>query len=203
MKSTVIIPTIGRRTLENSVNSAIREGMDVIVVTDGRVLLPRFPDIVRVVSLGKKFGAYGSMAYNVGAYLAKTEFIVSLADDDELGPNFGSILSETLAERPEIDIWIPELRFNDGNACCCPQHGLKLGNICAPIYRVDVLAHVPFRLDMGENIHIIDFYHLSECVEDGFLLDWQPKLKYMVRPQLPSRRGMGATSASDEKITLL
>lgn len=203
MKSTVVIPTIGRRTLENAVHSAVREGMDVIVVCDGPLRVPEFPDGVKVVSLGKKFGCYGAMAYNAGAYLAKTKFIVSLADDDELGFGFGEILSKTLEENPEIDIWVPQLNFNDGRVCCCPELGHRLGNICAPIYRVDVLAQVPFRLNMGENVNIIDFYHLEECLEEGFKLDWKLELKYMVRPNLSSRRGMGKCSASDDKITLL
>ena len=57
-------------------------------------------------------------------------------------------------------------------------------------------------MSMGNNVHIIDFQHLGECIREGYILDWQPELKYLVRPLLPMRRGLGI-GTNEEKTLLL
>lgn len=205
MDATVVIPTIGRLTLKQTIESALREGFPVIVVCDGAcpavVSSIQQDQRVHIVQLGKAFGWYGAIAYNVGAYMAKTEFIISLADDDELGFGFGSILSKTLKINPKIDIWIPQLICNDGHRVCHPELGCIPGNIGAPIYRVDVLANVPFKINV-DDIHGMDYHHVAECVQKGFLLDWQPELKYLIRPQLPNTRGFGMNHQWEFMVSL-
>ena len=192
MSSTVIIPTIGRITLLKAVESVLRENLDLIVVVDGQHAIPKLPKDVNVVRLGRRFGNYGSMCYNVGAYLTKTDFFISLADDDELGDDFGKNISKVIESNPRIDIWIPEIVFNDGGIAGTPELGFSIGNVCAPIYRTEILAEVPFSHDMSkDNINFTDFSHIIACVYKGYKVSWATTLKYLVRPNLLKRRGFG------------
>jgi hypothetical protein len=56
--------------------------------------------LVQVVTLGRRWGFYGSIAANVGAYLSSTAFIAFLDDDDELAVGAGDILRGKLASDP-------------------------------------------------------------------------------------------------------
>lgn len=190
IKSTVIIPTIGRSTLKYAVDSALREGFDVIVVGDGPVDIPDLPKNVSFYQTGKRFGCYGVSSYNLGAYLAKTEFITSLADDDELGKGFGQKLYERLNQEKCVDIWIPTLIFKDGRHICNqPDWGITMGNVAAPTYRVDVFKHVPFAHDLAECEEIIDYQHILNSVLKGYELSWATELSYLVRPRSPGSKG--------------
>jgi hypothetical protein len=184
IKSTVVIPTIGRPTLLDAVNSALREGLSVIVVGDGPVEKPDLPESVYYIEMGKRFGVFGSSSYNLGAYLAKTEFITSLADDDELGEGFGDLLIDKLNSDKDIDIWIPTLVYEEGRCCDKPDLGIRIGNVAAPTYRVDIFKDVPFSHDLSILKNEIDYHHIALCISKGYTLSWHTELEYLVRPKL-------------------
>jgi len=108
--TTVVIKTIGRKTLKAAIASAKREGFKTIVVSDG--VNTSAPGANKFVKLGKKWGYYGGMCANVGAALAETEFITFLDDDDEFAPGAGDVIRQKLKEKPEVDVWIGGVRFN-------------------------------------------------------------------------------------------
>src|SRR5688572_16908352 len=92
MFCSVIIPTIGRPTLAQAVNSVLEQdcaaaGFEVIVVNDtGRPLSAgawRPAEQVRVVTTNRR---ERSIARNTGAALAKGDYLCFLDDDDWLLP---------------------------------------------------------------------------------------------------------------------
>ena len=76
---TVVIKTCGRETLGNAIESALREKFPVIVVGDGDEYLQHgfnvtdYPD-VKFFTTGRKWGHYGQVAGNVGAFMTKTPY---------------------------------------------------------------------------------------------------------------------------------
>lgn len=194
MQTTAIIRTIGRPTLGSSIRSCLKEKMDVIVLFDG---VPVFNPIksvhVQYVQLGRKWGHYGHIGINVGAALSKTDFITVVDDDDELISGAGDIIRESLGTKPEIDIWIPTLKFNNNAQLCFRDVGVAPGNIAVPTYRSTIFYTVPFTLELikGRNEDYFDFFHVEKCVSLGYSIDWINKPIYSVRPSLKGTNGRG------------
>lgn len=206
--TTVAIATIGRFTLRHAIESAIAEDLRVVVVADGvdleQSLLNRFSQKrVKFYKTGKKFGFYGSMPHNLAAYVAETEFVSQLGDDDEIFPGKGQVIREKINSEPDIDIWIPGLLFNnkpDGSPphAALMNEGLWDGNVGSPTLKTNVLACCPMRhprphewakIDAG-----LDFWHIREAVNMGFKIKWMNELIVSVRPRLLGMRGFGKTS---------
>ena len=99
--TTVIIKTIGRKTLSQAIASAKREGFKPLVISDGVNCHVKGATHIK---LGKRWGYYGGMAANVGAAMAETEFITFLDDDDEFALGAGDIIRTKLKEHPDIDV---------------------------------------------------------------------------------------------------
>lgn len=108
-ETTVVIKTIGRKTLKGAMRSAKREGFKSIVVSDGVRVSAQ--GAYKYIKLGKQWGYYGGMAANVGAALTETEFITFLDDDDEFAPGAGDIIRKKLKEEPSVDIWVGGIRM--------------------------------------------------------------------------------------------
>ena len=125
------------------------------------------------MELGRSWGFYGSVAANAGAYLSRTPFVAFVDDDDELAEGAGDLIRQRLAEQPEIDVWIPSIRYSDGrvhcskdcgmfdlaggshtarveradpsaHARCMQRRGIVESNVCVPLYRTALFAAVPF-----------------------------------------------------------
>lgn len=188
--STIIITTLGRPSLKSAISSALREDFPVIVVADGPDASTNpvsHPD-VSYVTLGRHWGLYGSMGWNVGAALARTEYVTHLGDDDELSEGYGVALSNVIGNSPNIDIWIPSLHFNHGPICCAKE-GLYFGNVAAPTYRTKLFMKTPYTRTVEDRRS--DFEHVAACVKNGALINWCPNVKYLVRPKLPLGAGFG------------
>ena len=200
-ETTVIIKTIGRKTLKNAIASARSEGFLPIVISDG--VNTAAQGAGGFIKLGKKWGMYGGMCANVAAAIATTPFITFLDDDDVFIPGAGKIIRAKLKEKPDVDIWIGGVRFSvpialfdkdqnevfRGNDLAMdPARGLTLGNVAMPTFRTDVFGKVPFTTTIPDDLATMsDLYHVRACEAKGFKIDWfchkggQPL--YYVRPQ--------------------
>ena len=204
--TTVIIKTIGRKSVDDAIASATREGFEALVVNDG-CEMPE-PKGCRYIRLGRKWGYYGGMAANVGAALAETEFITFLDDDDEFAPGAGEVVRSKFKEKPHVDVWIGGVRFNreininnmvTGETVLAStdlsmngQLGVVPGNVSMPTYRTRIFAHYPFMNNIPEGqTNLTDFYHIQGCSLAGFKIDWFEKVIYLVRPKIGGTNGEG------------
>ena len=122
----VVIPIIGRDTLAHAVASALREGFEVVVVSDGFdvsdpcVCQPG----VKYARLGRNYGILGGVlhypqvASTAGAYLAVSEWVGHLGDDDEYVEGAGDVV-QPLLDTGAADVWIPGLLYIEGSTSCC------------------------------------------------------------------------------------
>lgn len=193
-----VIATIGRATLPAAVASCVREGVPVVVVSDGfdidhsGLSLPN----VEVYQLGRNYGRlggnmyYGNVAFNTGMLLAKTEFAIMLGDDDELMEGAGDCIRAKITEQPDVDFWIPGLRYNDGGELCI-EPVFQLGNVSHPIFRTTIPAYVPFHNVDNINQSISDYLHMEKCIAAGYRYGFIGRACISIRPQLPNRQGEG------------
>jgi hypothetical protein len=197
----VVIPTIGRKTLNNAVDSVLREKCEAVVISDGFELCREdYPCIKRpgVIyhKLQRNYGMmngkiyFGQVASGVGIFLASNEFSMLIGDDDELMVGSGEFIRKKLESNPEVDIWIPGLKYNDGFRTCIRLGGLNLGNVSHPCYRNSVVAFVPLFNDDNDDPQMSDFQHIEKCSKK-FKVDWFNEYLVLVRPNLPGRRGFG------------
>jgi glycosyltransferase involved in cell wall biosynthesis len=201
--TTVIIKTIGRPTLKAAIKSAKREGFKTLVVSDGRAVSAQGAN--RVITLGKNWGYYGGMAANVGAALARTEFITFLDDDDEFIVGAGETIRSKLKESPETDVWIGGVRFTevinmkkDGvvtwsgtDVALDSEKGVSFGNVCMPTYRTSIFSKLPFVEIPEKDAPISDYLHIKACKDFGYSVDWFGKVVYLVRPKDKGVNGGG------------
>jgi hypothetical protein len=198
VETTVIIRSINRPTVINAVESAKREGLKkILVVGDG--VWPSVPEpdamhsTLKVLSTGRRYHNYGYMSLNLGALTAETEFVTVLDDDDEFAVGAGNILRSALKEKPNIDIWIPGLQFNNGMILCKDKSkGLVGGNVACPTYRTEIFTKLPFNTKMIQLYpDYSDYIHVMECVKEGYKVDWLEKILILVRPKLEGTNGRG------------
>ena len=201
--TTVIIKTIGRKTLKSAIQSAKREGFRPIVISDG-INCHGFGE--KFVKLGRKWGMYGGMAANVGAALAETEFVTFLDDDDTFIEGAGDVIRTKLKEFPQVDVWIAGVRFNRNvrltdtktgeetyrgtDLAIFPERGLSEGNVAMPSYRTTVFEKIPFINTIPEDMqHITDLLHVKACYQQGYTVGWFGQALYNVRPHMAGKEG--------------
>tara|TARA_R110000824_G_scaffold185608_7_gene366599 strand:- start:2717 stop:3391 length:675 start_codon:yes stop_codon:yes gene_type:complete len=220
-KTTVIIKTIGRKSVKAAIESAKREGFTTHVISDGIWFPPdqSEPDLQRAyggtlagadsyTKLGRRWGYYGGMAANVGAALAETEFVTFLDDDDEFAPGAGEAIRRNLEEKPDVDVWIGGVRFNTAinvnntatgevllestDLSMNGELGIVPGNVCMPTYRTSIFSVCPFRDNIPkEDVNLTDFYHIKTCELSGYKVDWFGQVIYLVRPVVGGVNGAG------------
>lgn len=192
---TVLIRTINRPTLINSINSALSEFNDVMVVADAVDLnLKELPSNVTYLRTGRKFDRYGNACINMGAYACKTPYFCLLDDDDEFISGAGQFMLDRIKNRPEVDIWIPGLNYvKEGfQQCVDSSLGLVIGNVAVPTYKTELLFRLPFFDGLGKGQpHAVDFFHVANLCKMGAKLAWYGKPLYNIRPCLPGTNGKG------------
>lgn len=200
--TTVIIKTIGRKTLKAAIASAKREGFNPIVVSDG---VNCHAHGAQFVKLGRKWGMYGGMAANVGAALAETKYVTFLDDDDVFIEGAGDVIRNKINDRPDVDIWIGGVRFNkpvcllDGQGnrtyqgydlAIHPERGLVEGNVAMPTYKTHIFETMPFINAIPDNMtHITDLLHVQACAQRGHVVGWFGQALYHVRPHMADKNG--------------
>jgi len=189
---TVLIRTIGRNSVLYSIESAKREFYNVIVVADGFDLnIDLLPKEVTYLKSELKIDKYGGAAINLGVEHCKTKYLCLLDDDDEFILGAGKYMQRSVALRPDIDVWIPGLVYND-KTIACMSPGFFIGNVAVPTYKTNLLKQVPFSKEIGEiNPECTDFYHVQELVNIGASIDWYQKELYNIRPGAFGKHGGG------------
>jgi glycosyltransferase involved in cell wall biosynthesis len=188
---TALIRTIGRDTLINSINNAMKEFEHVIVVADNIDLnFENLPNQVLYLKNTEVIDSYGGAAINLGAQNCTTKYICLLDDDDEYVDGAGHYMNVIVNSEPSIDIWIPGLRYNDG-LMVCMQSGLYAGNVAVPTYKTEILKAYPFYKNMSPDPRYTDFYHVNNIAMNGYSVGWYNNHLYNVRPNLPGRNGAG------------
>lgn len=190
---TVLIRTIGRPTLINSINSAKTELGNVIVVADDvDIDLKSLPKKVTYLRTGRKFDKYGSAAINMGAYACNTPYFCLLDDDDEFIPGAGEFMLKAIQDDPSIDIWIPGLIFNNGGMLCLNSgRGVVVGNIAVPTYKTELLFKLPFSQSIVKDDNFTDFHHVYSLFKSGSTIGWYGTPLYKIRPKLDGTNGRG------------
>lgn len=132
-KITFVIPTIGRKSLINSINSLINQtnpnwncivvfdGIDKIEFTDERITSIAIP------KMGGRSMVHGmsGLVRNEGLKLCKSEWIGFLDDDDTLDSNYVEVLMKKYKDYDFV-IW----RMIDMNGNIIPRnHSLIFGNV--------------------------------------------------------------------------
>jgi glycosyltransferase involved in cell wall biosynthesis len=190
---TVIIRTIGRPTLIHAINSVRSQFQNVIVVADAVDLdLESLPKDVTYLKTGQKFDKYGSAAINMGAYATTTEYFCLLDDDDEFAEGAAEFMQQRILQDPDAGIWIPGLRYNDGNTVCMnPVAFIQVGTVAVPTYKTALLFEYPFSAATAriENPHWIDYEHIKNLSNFGVRVNWYQKDIYLVRPKSPGYYG--------------
>jgi hypothetical protein len=190
-----LIRTLGRDTLSNSIESALHEFDNVIVVADDTYIKNKVKDSrILYLRTGQRFDKYGSAALNMGACAVTTSHFCLLDDDDEFVRGAGEYMRQFVNENKDKDIFIPGLRFNNGMELC-KSPGLRYGNVAVPTFRTEWALKVPITPLHLNKFKIppdaIDLSHVLACVSEGAKVIWYEKILYLVRPRLPGTNGRG------------
>jgi hypothetical protein len=128
----VVIPTHNRaRLVERAVDSALREGAEVVVVDDASAddtpqamarLVETQPG-VRYERLAQNRGP--CHARNVGIDLATNELVLFLDDDDALMPGGGDVIRRVASEHPSYDLYLHNCLYPDGRPSIAESRGLE------------------------------------------------------------------------------
>jgi glycosyltransferase involved in cell wall biosynthesis len=118
-KLTFIIPTIGRKTLSNTIKSLenqINQNWNAIIVFDGikpniKTVNPKIR-IIQIKKLGTNINSAGNVR-NVGIKHAKTEWVAFVDDDDILTKNYVQTFYNEIDEFKDIDVIIFRMHNND------------------------------------------------------------------------------------------
>lgn len=190
---TALIRTIGRDSLPTAIDCAKREFGKVIVVADRKDLDPSMiVDGVIYLRNDEVIDYHGGAGINLGAEHVETEFFCLLDDDDEYVLGAGDFMQQTINSRPDIDIWIPGLLYNDG-AVVCMANSTYPGNVAVPTYRTNVFLEHPFKkLDEGLDHAFTDYFHVKKIEDAGHKVGWYQNVIYLVRPKLQGRFGGGS-----------
>ena len=194
-----LIKTIGRPTLQYAIDSALREGIKPIVVSDGYPLFDPETDEMIVsgayaaTELKRNWGCYGAVAANAGVALCDTDWLMILDDDDELAEGAGDFIRTQIAKNPHVSIWIPGLRFNNGMVLCDgSDKQVRPGNVAVPIARVECFTEAPFKTKIPEKYKdYADFFQIQEMNTLGHKIGWLGKTTYLVRPNMNGTNGRG------------
>ena len=193
---TAVIATIGRSTIFDAIESAKREFENVIVVADSIELPLNLPEGPLYLKTGQKFGSnsYGAAAWNMGAYAASTKYVAHLGDDDEYVEGAGDFMENKVNEFPNIDIWVPAIKYKDGHVDC-KNPGMWHGNIGSPTFKTILFYELPIcnaiKNEFDAEGRHIDFCHARELVNMGFLIEWYGEVLNLVRPKIDGDTGMG------------
>lgn len=183
---TFIIPTIGRLTLKNSIDSLLNQTIKewkAIIIFDG--IHPNI-DVddtrIKIVEINKKGENINNagLVRNHGISLSNTKWIGFLDDDDILSNDYIEIFNKELLQNITInlDVIIFRMKLNDR---IIP----KLN--CDNFYVCDVGISYILKKEIFDNGIIFqpsgaeDFVHLDEIRKNGYKMMISPYIKYYVR----------------------
>jgi len=186
MNITFIIPTIGRITLNNSINSLLNqtiENWNAIIIFDGIKSNIENNDLrIQIIEIDKK-GLGINSAGNVrnhGMSICKTKWIAFLDDDDIIAPDYIETFNKELELYPNIDVLIfrmnldnriiPKLETDDFYLC---DIGISF------IMKREIFNNgLKFIPDGAE-----DYLYLNKIRLYGYKMMISPYIKYFVKKE--------------------
>lgn len=195
----VVIPTIGRSTLNNAIESVLSEGLLCIVINDGIEMRPPCPQPgLTYLRLGRNYGRmddriwYGQIAFTVGVLISSTQFCMGIGDDDELTPGAGRLIESAITREPDVDIWVPAIEYAGGHTVCNePELGVVCGNVSHMAYRSTLFSREPMIHRPDDNLPISDYLHAKRCEAAGYKFGWVGQTCVKIRPHLDAWHGRG------------
>jgi glycosyltransferase involved in cell wall biosynthesis len=181
---TFIIPTIGRKTLENSINSLLNQTISdwkAIIIFDGINPTININDnrikIIQIEKLGLHINNAGNVR-NYGISLANTKWIAFLDDDDIISIDYIETFYKELKIYPDLDVLIFRMKQEDR---IIPKLSTDNFYIC------DVGISFIMNKDIyNNNIKFIpdgaeDFLYLNKIRDNNYKIIISPYVKYFVR----------------------
>jgi glycosyltransferase involved in cell wall biosynthesis len=181
---TFIIPTIGRKTLENSINSLLNQTITdwkAIVIFDGVSPTININDnrikIIQIEKLGLHINSAGNVR-NYGISLANSKWIAFLDDDDIISFDYIETFYKELKIYPDLDVLIFRMKQNDR---IIPKLSTDNFYIC------DVGISFIMNKDIyNNNLKFIpdgaeDFLYLNKIRNSNYKIIISPYVKYFVR----------------------
>jgi glycosyltransferase involved in cell wall biosynthesis len=183
-KITFIIPTIGRETLQNSINSLLNQTIkewNAIIIFDGIKSNIMINDdritIIENKKLGLNINSAG-LVRNFGMSYAKTEWIAFLDDDDIISDDYIEVFYNEIKEYPKTDVLIYRM-YSNGRII--PK--LDSDNF----YLCDVGISFIFKKSIYDNGLVFipdgaeDFLYLDKIRKNGYKIMISPYTKYFIR----------------------
>jgi glycosyltransferase involved in cell wall biosynthesis len=159
IKTTFIIPSVGRDTLQRAVQSVEATGAAYLVGTD---IAHKGPSVIR----------------NMLIKQAETPWVSFLDDDDSITPDYVERLTEELRMSPGADVVIfREYFLNQTLIPAKGNHNIEWGNvgISFSVKREVALKH-PFR-----RIRYEDYEFLKKLQDEGYTISFSPYMTYKER----------------------
>jgi glycosyltransferase involved in cell wall biosynthesis len=181
---TFIIPTIGRKTLENSINSLLNQTISdwkAIVIFDGIDPNININDnrikVIQIEKLGLHINSAGNVR-NYGISLANTKWIAFLDDDDIISFDYIETFYKELRIYPDLDVLIFRMKQEDR---IIPKLSIDNFYICdvgiSFIMNKDIYNNdIKFIPDGAE-----DFLYLNKIRDNNYKIIISPYVKYFVR----------------------
>lgn len=196
MSLSIIIPTLGRESLMQTVASLQRQlepADEVLIVTDGKVegIGPLYgvDDRVRVV-WGPRTACWGNAQRDMGMQIATGTHLLFIDDDDVYEPGALELVRAAIADEPTL-AHIFRMRFGAGHPAgpLGARHGpvwedksLRASNIGTPMVVLPNRPDLPRWADGDDADHLSDFVFLRRAVSRVGGAVWHEPCIAVVRP---------------------
>jgi len=184
---TFIIPSIGRKTLEESIQSIKNqtcEDWKIIIIFDGiqSTITETNTKITILESHKQGEGTNSAGAVrNFGMQRVDTEWVAFLDDDDIISPNYIETFNKEIEEHPQIDVLIFRMSFYNDLNIVLPK--LETDNF----YQNEVGISFVIKTEIFNNglkfipSCIEDFNYLQNLKENKYIIMISPYTRYIVR----------------------
>lgn len=185
-KITFIIPTIGRDTLKNTINSLINQTIkewNAIIIFDGISSTIKNDDSrIEIMEIDKKGSNLNNSGFvrNCGISCAKTKWIAFIDDDDIIANDYIEIFYKELNNTIDLDVIIFRMKLKDR---IIPK--LETDNF----YVCDVgISYVMKKEIFNKGFKFVpdgaeDFLHLDTIRKSNYKMMISPYIKYFVREE--------------------
>ncbi len=181
-KVTFIIPTIGRQTLTNSIQSLIdtkSQSWNAIIVFDGIPIKDFQMNQIQSISIPKiGYKNCAGEVRNHGIKLVKTEWVAFLDDDDKITQDYIIRLDNEIIKNPKVDVIVFRMINSDARVLP-PKSHIAIGQVGisfvvkTSIFHKTGLKFIPNAYE--------DFDLLNTMQQKGFQIHVSDFITYLVR----------------------
>lgn len=186
MNITFIIPTIGRISLNNSINSLLNqtiENWNAIIIFDGIKSNIENNDLrIQIIEIDKKglgINSAGNIR-NYGMSICQTKWIAFLDDDDIIAPDYIETFYKELELYPNIDLLIFRMNLDERIIPKLETDNFYLCDVgISFIMKREIFTHgLKFVPDGAE-----DYLYLNKIRLYGYKIMISPYVKYFVKKE--------------------